>query len=181
MPTARHCQGLKSSGKDDPCDILPTLLQSRPKVRVHQNTTPGSQPGTGAVDTPNDELCDHGLFHQDHGQLLWRQSTPPKHPPLGLPPADPALSYATKASSSGCEVPPLRYLPPELPPIDEMSMDTLPAPTPKNLLATAGVGRGGGRGLRQPRTPAPGLHQQWPMAPQQQMPMAAGISTSTHN
>ena len=49
-------------------------------------------------------------------------------------------------------------------------MDMLPAPTSENLLATAGVGRGG-RGLRQPRTPtAPGLHQMRPTAPPQWMP-----------
>ena len=49
-------------------------------------------------------------------------------------------------------------------------MDTLLAPTSENLLATAGVSRGG-RGLRQPWTPtAPGLHPAWPMAPQQRMP-----------
>ena len=49
-------------------------------------------------------------------------------------------------------------------------MFTLPVPTSENLLATAGVGRGG-RGQRQPSTPtAPGLHQTRPMAPQQRMP-----------
>ena len=49
-------------------------------------------------------------------------------------------------------------------------MDTLPAPTSKNLLATAGVGRGG-RGQRQPSTPtAPGLRQTRPTASQQRMP-----------
>ena len=49
--------------------------------------------------------------------------------------------------------------PPGLPPVDLAPMDMLPAPTSENLLATAGVGRGGG-GLRQPRTPtAPGLRQ----------------------
>ena len=82
-----------------------------------------------------------------------------------------ASSTETTASSSVGGVPLLRYPPPGLPPIDPVPMDTLPAPTSGNLLATAGVGRGG-RGLRQPRTStAPGLHQTHPMAPQQQMPV----------
>ena len=89
----------------------------------------------------------------------------------------PTMSYATMASctkttasSSVGGVPPLRYPPPGLPPVDLALMDTLPAPTSENLLATAGVGRGS-RGLRQPRTPtAPGLCPVRPMAPQQQMP-----------
>ena len=81
-----------------------------------------------------------------------------------------ASSTETTASSSAGGVPPLRYPPPELPPLDPAPMDMLPAPTSENLLATAGVGRGG-RGLRQPRTPtAPGLHQMQPTAPQQWMP-----------
>ena len=90
----------------------------------------------------------------------------------------PMMSYATMASStettassSGGWVPPLRYPPPGLPPLELAPMDTLLAPTSENLLATAGVGRGG-RGLRQPRTPtAPGLHQTRPTAPPQQMPI----------
>ena len=66
--------------------------------------------------------------------------------------------------------PPLRYPPPGLPPLEPAPMDMLPAPTSENLLANAGVGRGG-RGLRQPRTPtAPGLHQMRPTAPPQWMP-----------
>ena len=81
-----------------------------------------------------------------------------------------ASSTETTASSSAGGVPPLRYPPLGLPPLDPAPMDTLPAPTSENLLATAGVGRGG-RGLRQPRTPtAPGLHQTRPMAPPQWMP-----------
>ena len=68
-----------------------------------------------------------------------------------------ASSTETMASSSVGGVPPLRYPPPGLPPLEPAPMDTLLAPTSENLLATAGVGRGG-RGLRQPRTPtAPGL------------------------
>ena len=78
----------------------------------------------------------------------------------------PMMSYATMASSTKTTasssvggVPPLRYSPPGLPPVDPVLMDMLPAPTSENLLATAGVGRGS-RGLRQPWTPtAPGLHQ----------------------
>ena len=70
-----------------------------------------------------------------------------------------ASSTETTASSSVGGVPPLRYPPPGLPPVDPAPMDTLPAPTSENLLATAGVGRGGRR-LRQPQTPtAPVLHQ----------------------
>ena len=53
-------------------------------------------------------------------------------------------------------------------------MDTLPAPTMENLLATAGIGRG-----CKPRTPpqmpaAPGLHQMRPQTPQQQVPTPRG-------
>ena len=89
----------------------------------------------------------------------------------------PTMSYTTMASStktmdssSAGGVPPLRYPPPGLPPLEPALMDTLLAPTSENLLATAGVGRGG-RGLRQPRTPtAPGLHQMRPTAPPQRMP-----------
>ena len=75
----------------------------------------------------------------------------------------PMMSYATMASSTKTTasssvggVPPLRYPPPGLPPVDPVPMDTLRAPTSENLLATASVSRG----LRQPWTPtAPGLHQ----------------------
>ena len=88
--------------------------------------------------------------------------------------APPAMSYATMASPTTTMasshvggVPPLRYPPPGLPPGDPALMDMLPAPSTKNLLATAGVGRG----LRQPRIPtAPGPHQVWPTATQQWMP-----------
>ena len=81
-----------------------------------------------------------------------------------------ASSTKTTAGSSARRVPPLRYPPPGLPPLELAPMDTLLAPTSENLLATAGVGRGG-RGLRQPRTPtAPGLRQTRPTAPQQRMP-----------
>ena len=81
-----------------------------------------------------------------------------------------ASSTETTASSSVGGVPPPRYPPPGLPPLEPTPMDTLPAPTSRNLLATAGVGRGG-RGLRQSRTPtAPGIRQMRPTAPPQWMP-----------
>ena len=81
-----------------------------------------------------------------------------------------ASSTKTTASSSAGGVPPPRYPPPGLPPLEPAPMDTLLAPTSENLLATAGVDRGG-RGLRQPRTPtAPGLRQMRPTAPPQWMP-----------
>ena len=81
-----------------------------------------------------------------------------------------ASSTETTASSSVGGAPPLRYPPPGLPPLEPAPMDTLPAPTSENLLATAGVGRGS-RGPRQQRTPtAPGLHQMRPMASSQWMP-----------
>ena len=79
-----------------------------------------------------------------------------------------ASSTETTASSSVAGVPPPRYPPPGLPPLEPM--DTLPAPTSENLLATAGVGRGS-RGQSQPSTPtAPGVRQTRPTAPQQRTP-----------
>ena len=98
--------------------------------------------------------------------------TPSQASALWMPPmmsyAAMASSTKTTASSSAAGVPPPRYPPPGLPPLEPM--DTLPAPTSENLLATAGVGRGG-RGQRQPSTPtAPGLRQTRPTAPQQQTP-----------
>ena len=100
--------------------------------------------------------------------------TPGQASSLWMPPtmsyAAMASSTETKASSSVGGVPPQRYPPPGLPPLEPVPMDTLLAPTSENLLATAGVGRGS-RGLRQPRTPtAPGLHQTRPTAPPQWMP-----------
>ena len=52
-----------------------------------------------------------------------------------------ASSTETTASSSVAGVTPLSYPPPGMPPLE--AMDTLPAPTSENLLATAGVSRGG--------------------------------------
>ena len=88
--------------------------------------------------------------------------TPSQASALWMPPmmsyVTMASSTKTMASSSVGGVPPLRYPPPGLPPVDLAPMDMLPAPTSENLLATAGVSKGG-RGLRQPWTPtAPGLH-----------------------
>ena len=129
-------------------------------MSVLRHPSPGSWSGIGLMDTSNDELHGHGLFHRDHSQLLCGQGNSLSYPPLGMPPLEP--------------------------------MDTLPAPTSENLLATAGVSRGG-RGQSQPRAPtAPGICQMWPTAPQQQdahsrrarnkegnpLP-AAGLSTST--
>ena len=54
------------------------------------------------------------------------------------------------ASSSVAGVTPPSYPPPGMPPLEPM--DTLLAPTSENLLATAGVSRGG-RGRRAPTTP----------------------------
>ena len=107
---------------------------------------------------------------------------PLRYPPPGLLPVDQVLRYVsmvssteTTASTSRGKAPPPRHLPPRLPSIDPTSMDMLPAPTSENLLATAGIGRGSGWGLRQPRTPmAPGPCQMWPTAPQQQMPTPGG-------
>ena len=92
----------------------------------------------------------------------------------------PMMSYSTMASlpkaaasSSASGVPLPRYSQPGLPPRKQAPMDTLPAPSTENLLATAGVGRGG-RGRRSPvtgpRTPTvPGPQQAPPLATQQRM------------
>ena len=91
----------------------------------------------------------------------------------------PTVSYAamvssteTKASTSAAGVTPPSHLPPGMPAPE--AMDTLPAPTTENLLATASIGRG-----HQPRTQlqmpaAPGLHQMRPRMPQQQAPTPGG-------
>ena len=75
----------------------------------------------------------------------------------------PSLSYSamvssteTTASTSAAGVTPPSHLPPRAPAIE--AMDTLPAPTTENLLATAGISRG-----RMPRVP-----------PQQQAPTPGG-------
>ena len=87
----------------------------------------------------------------------------------------PMVSYAamvssteTTASTSVAGVTHPSYPPPGMPPLK--AMDMLQAPTMENLLATAGVGRGG-RTQTQLRTPtAPGIHQTRPRMPQQQAP-----------
>ena len=91
----------------------------------------------------------------------------------------PTVSYAamvssteTTASTSAAGVTHLSYLPPGMPQLK--AMDTLPAPTTENLLATAGVGRGS-RTRADPQMPAaPGLHQMRPRMPQQQVPPPRG-------
>ena len=152
---------------------------------------PGSQPlaGSTTVDLPVNSLTQWATHIQDvtsgmrlppevavNGQKCGCSSIPHQAPsqasalwtPLTMSYTAMASSTKTTASSSAAEVPPPRYPPPGLPPLEPM--DTLPAPTSENLLATAGVGRGG-RGQRQPSTPtAPGLHQTRPTAPQQRTP-----------
>ena len=77
-------------------------------------------------------------------------------------------STETTASTSATGVTPPSYLPPGMPALE--AMDTLPAPTTENLLATAGVGRGS-RTQADPRIPAAlGLRQMRPKMPQQQAP-----------
>ena len=81
-------------------------------------------------------------------------------------------STETMASTSAAGRTHPSYLPPGMPPLE--AMDTLPAPTMENLLATAGVGRGG-RTQAEPRIPAaPGLCQMRPRMPQQQAPTPRG-------
>ena len=91
----------------------------------------------------------------------------------------PTVSYAamvsstkTTASTSAAGVTHPSYPPPGMPPLK--AMDTLPVPTTENLLATAGVGRGG-RTWAEPRIPtAPGFRQMRPRMPQQQVPTPGG-------
>ena len=117
-------------------------------------------------------------------QKCWCSSIPHQAPsqasaiwmPLMMSYVAMASSTKTTASSFAAGVPPPRYPPPGLPPLEPM--DTLLAPTLENLLATAGVGRGG-RGQSQPSTPtAPGLRQMRPTAPQQQMPTSRRQETN---
>ena len=110
------------------------------------------------------------------------RQTPGQTLALWMPPmtsyAAMASSTETTASSSAAGVPPPRYPPPGLPPLEPASMDMLVALTLENLLATAGVGRGG-RGQRQSGAPtAPGLRQMRPTAPQQRMPTPGRQETS---
>ena len=91
----------------------------------------------------------------------------------------PTVTYAamvssteTMVSTSAAGVTPPSHLPPGMPAIEPM--DTLPAPTTENLLATAGVGWGC-KPQTPPRMPtAPGLCQMRPQMPQQQVPTPRG-------
>ena len=81
-------------------------------------------------------------------------------------------STETMASTSAAGVTHPSYLPPGMPPLE--AMNTLPAPTTENLLATADVGRGHGT-WTQPQIPtAPGLRQMRLRMPQQQVPTPRG-------
>ena len=83
-----------------------------------------------------------------------------------------ASSTKTTASTSAAGVTHPSYMPPGMPQLE--AMDTLPAPTTENLLATAGVRRGGRTraDLRMPA--APDLRQARPRMPQQQAPAPGG-------
>ena len=108
------------------------------------------------------KCCCSAVPHQAPSQAsaLW---TPPMMSYMAM-----ASSTKTTASCSVAGVTPPSYPPPGMPPLE--AMDTLPAPTLENLLATAGAGRGG-RARSQPRTPTtPGVHQTRPTAPRQQVP-----------
>ena len=70
----------------------------------------------------------------DQTSALW---TPPTVSYVAM-----VSSTETTASTSAAGVTHLSYLPPGMPPLE--ALDTLPAPTMENLLATAGVGRGRG-------------------------------------
>ena len=81
-------------------------------------------------------------------------------------------STETTTSTSAAGVTPPSHLPPGMPTIEPM--DTLPAPTMENLLATAGIGWGH-KPRTLPRMPAaPGLCQIRPRMPQQQVPTPGG-------
>ena len=96
------------------------------------------------------------------GLVLWM--------PLTMSYATMASPTMTMASAPVGGVPPLGCPPPGPPPGDPALMDTLPAPSTENLLATAGVGRGRRSPAVGPQTPtAPGPHQVQPSA-MQQMP-----------
>ena len=92
------------------------------------------------------------------------RQTPSQGSALWMPPT---MTYATMASSTMTTasapvggVPPPGYPPPGPPPGDLALMDTLPAHSNENLLATAGVGRGWRLPAVGPQTPtAPGPHQ----------------------
>ena len=91
----------------------------------------------------------------------------------------PTVSYAamvssteTTGSTSVAGVTPPSHRPPGMPVLEPM--DTLPAPTMENLLATAGISQGHKpQTLLQAHT-APGLRQTRPKMPQQQVPTPRG-------
>ena len=77
-------------------------------------------------------------------------------------------STETTASTSVAGATHPSHPPPGMPPLKPMDM--LPAPTTENLLASAGVSRGG-RPRSQLETPTtPDIHQTRPRVPQQQVP-----------
>ena len=82
------------------------------------------------------------------------------------------FSTETTASTSVAGVTPPSHWPPGTPALE--AMDTLPAPTTENLLATAGVGRGCKPRIPPPVPAAPGLHQTRPKMPQKQVPTPRG-------
>ena len=95
---------------------------------------------------------------------------------LWVPPmmtyVDMASSIETTASSSAAGVTHPSHLPPGRPATEPM--DTFLAPTTKNLLATAGIGRGLSPRMP-PRVPAaPGLCQMRPQVTPRQVPTPAG-------
>ena len=97
------------------------------------------------------------------GSALWT--------PLTMSYATMASPTMTMASSPVGGVPPLGYPPPGPPPGDPALMDTLPAPSTGDLLATASVGRGLRLHAVGPQTPtAPGPRQVQPSAIQQRIP-----------
>ena len=110
------------------------------------------------------------------GQKCWCSAISHQAPGLTLALwTPPTVSYMamissteTTASTSAAGATRLSHPPPGMPPLKPMDM--LLAPTTENLLASAGVGRGG-RPRSQPGTPtAPGICHTRPRAPQQQAP-----------
>ena len=77
-------------------------------------------------------------------------------------------STKTTASTSAVGVTRPSYPPPGIPPLEPM--DTLPAPTMENLLATAGVSRGCKKQSQSGTPTTPGIRQTRPKVPQQLAP-----------
>ena len=160
MTPVKYCHFCLRVGRKCRCSNVP-----------HQSPSPGSRLWTPPMTSyPTMASSTETMASSSVGVV-----PPQRHPPAGLPLVDPAMmSYATMASLpeavasfSASGVPPQRHPPPGLPPPQQTPMDTLPAPTTENLLATASVGRGKRSPTTGPRTPTvPG--------PQQALP------TSTH-